>query len=281
MTSLPPIHPVTALGLLAVALFAASTLPQAQAQISVRSALSDDREVAPGATYEGTIVVENETAEPQQAKIYQTDYLFHHNGTNEYAAPGSMPRSNAAWVQFSPAVLTLPPGESLPVQYVVTVPETLGDEVPEGSFWSLMMVESIPATSPGSTLPDTGEPHHGVWQVMRYGVQLATHVRDTGTPEITFDGTELQRRADGEAVLRLNLVNTGSRMARPDVWVELFDPSGLPKGRLEGTKNRIYPGTSVQQRIDLGSLPAGSYKALVVVDAGGDDLYGAEYVLEL
>ncbi len=262
---------------LAALLLAAS----AQAQISVRSALSDDREVAPGTAYEGTILVENETDQPQQVKVYQTDYRFQHDGTNEYADPGTTPRSNAAWVQFSPAALTLPPRQSLPVQYVVTVPSALDEAPPEGSFWSLMMVESIPPSSPESTLPEADEARHGVRQVMRYGVQLATHVRGTGTRAIAFAGTDLERHDDGEAVLCLNLRNTGSRMARPDVWVELFDAAGLSKGRLEGRRNRLYPDTSVQQRITLGRLPAGSYKALVVVDAGEDEIYGAEYVLEL
>ena len=63
------------------------------AQISVRSGLSDDREAVSGMVYEGTILIKNETDEPQQAKIYQTDYLFFYDGTNLFAEPGSTPRS--------------------------------------------------------------------------------------------------------------------------------------------------------------------------------------------
>jgi hypothetical protein len=42
----------------------------------------------------------------------------------------------------------------------------------------------------------------------------------------------------------------------------------------------MYPGTSVRQRIVLPDLPEGEYRALVVVDAGGDDAFGAEYTIK-
>jgi hypothetical protein len=32
--------------------------------------------------------------------------------------------------------------------------------------------------------------------------------------------------------------------------------------------------------IDLSNVSVGTYKAMVVVDAGGDDVYGAEYTLK-
>jgi len=43
----------------------------------------------------------------------------------------------------------------------------------------------------------------------------------------------------------------------------------------------IYPGTSVRFRIDLGKNMAGTYKTLVVADCGGDELFGANYTLEI
>ena len=251
-----------------------------QAQIAVRSALSDDREVAAGTTYQGTVTVANTSAVAQQAKVYLTDYRFDAEGANEYAAPGSTPRSNAAWVRFNPSVLTLPPGQTLPVQYTVTVPPEAAER--GGSFWSLLMVEAVPPDAPESTLgASTGEPQYGVRPVLRYGVQVATHVRGTGAVGVGFAGTELVRDEGGAHRLRVDVANTGTRMVRPEVWAEVFDAAGVSRGRLEGTVSRIYPGTSVRQQIRLGALPGGTYKALVVVDAGGDDVYGAEYVLDL
>ena len=270
-------------GLLAALVVLASfTALDGYAQISVRSSLSDDREAVSGMVYDGSIQIKNETGEPQQAKIYQTDYLFFYDGTNLFGEPGSTPRSNAGWIQFSPSVLTLPPYETLPVQYVVTVPVAIEGQPLEGTYWSMLMIESIASDSPESTLPSApDEGQYGVRQVIRYGVQVASHVNGTGRRTVAFASPELVQEKDGSTSLRLNIENTGSLLIRPTVWVKLYDISGASRGRLEGTENRIYPGTSVQQRINLGDLPEGTYKALVVVDAGGDNVYGTEYTLEL
>ena len=252
----------------------------AEAQIAVRSSLSDDREVAAGVTYEGTVTVANTSAHAQQAKVYLTDYHFEADGTNAYDEPGTTARSNAAWVRFSPSVLTLPPGESGAVQYTVTVPAEAAAE--GGSYWSLLMVEAVPPDAPESTLGAGGaEPVYGVRPVTRYGVQVATHVRGTGRVAVDFAGTEVVLDEQGGHRLRVDVANTGTRMVRPEVWAEVFDATGASAGRREGRTSRIYPGTSVRQVLDLGALPRGTYKALVVVDAGEDHVYGAEYVLDL
>jgi len=253
----------------------------AYGQISVRSPLSDDRYVEPGTSYEGAILIKNETDQPQQAKIYQTDYLFFFDGSNYYGDPGSTHRSNAPWVQFSPTILNLPPGQMLAVNYLVDVPDDFDDIVPEGSYWSMLMVEAIPQESMESTLSDLQPDQHGVRQVMRYGIQVASHIRGSGRGEIEFINSNLLEEEDESTLLRLDLENVGTMMVRPNVWVELYDENGTLYGRKEAPRSRIYPGTSVQKQINLGILNAGTYKALVVVDAGEDDLFGAEYQFEI
>ena len=72
------------------------------AQVSIIGELSQDKDALPGDVYTGTIVIRNDTNEPQEAKVYQTDYTFQFNGTNNYGEPGLLPRSNAKWIAFSP-----------------------------------------------------------------------------------------------------------------------------------------------------------------------------------
>jgi hypothetical protein len=43
------------------------------AQVSVIGDLSQERVVAPGESYDGVILVRNDTNEPQETKIYQTE----------------------------------------------------------------------------------------------------------------------------------------------------------------------------------------------------------------
>ncbi|CAN5527490.1 hypothetical protein BH23BAC4_BH23BAC4_08210 [soil metagenome] len=248
----------------------------ANAQISVQSPLSDDREAAIGSTYTGVVIVVNESTEAQQFRIYQTDYHFAADGSNRFAAAGSSHRSNAQWVELGARTYTVPPRETMSFGYSVTVPEALSEP---GSYWSMLMVEGIPMESLESTLNSSEERQMGVLQVTRYGIQIATHVTG-GEAGVSFEDVAIEAGADGH-FLQVDLGNAGTRLADAALTVELFSSGGTALGRRGGDRFRIYPGTSVRHRIDLSDLPSDSYEALILVDAGGEALTGAQFTLEL
>jgi hypothetical protein len=259
-----------------ISLFATS-LP---AQVSVIGELSQDKDAKPGDTYTGVIVVRNDTNEPQEAKIYQTDYSFQCDGTNNYGEPGTQPRSNAKWIAFSPSYLTLPALATMAVNYTVTVPKDLEGKKLVGTYWSMLMVEGIQKGSAESSLPQKdNKAQMGIMQTIRYGIQIASSIINTGTKKIEFLGVAIDTTG-GKRAFRIDIKNTGDIGMRPDVTLQLFDSKGAPVGKFPGVKYRIYPGTSVRQLIDVKSVPQGTYKALVVVDAGGDDVYGGQYTLK-
>ena len=254
---------------------------QAAAQVSIIGDLSQDREARPGQTYDGSILVKNDSHDPQQARVYQTDYLFSYDGTNNYADPGTTPRSNARWVTFSPSFIVVPPQGTAAINYTVVVPESLGRAAPAGSYWSMLMVEGVPGDAPESSLrPKNERPELGLRQTLRYGIQIATHIAGTGKRSVKFLGARLMKVGGVGTVLQVDVENNGTLWFRPEVYVEIFDAQGGSRGKYAGQKFRMYPGTSVRQQIDLHTIPAGKYKALVVVDAGGDDVFGAQYMLE-
>lgn len=247
----------------------------APGQVSIVGELSQDREALPGERYDGSILVRNDTDEPQEAKVYQTDYLFFADGTNRYDQPGSHPRSNAQWVTFSPAYLTLPPHATVNVSFSVAVP----NPPVSGSYWSMLMVEGIPRSSAESSRRDA-KAEMGIMQAIRYGIQIATHIKGTGSRAIEFSNPRVLARDKGK-VFQVDVRNTGDLGMRPEVYLELFNEQGVSLGKYLGIQYRIYPGTSVRQTIDLSAVPKGTYKALVVVDGGGDDVFGAQYSLQL
>jgi hypothetical protein len=268
------------IGILLAGFFTVVAAP-AGAQVSIIGDLSQDHDAVPGESYSGSILVKNDSNEPQEAKLYQTDYLFFFDGTNNYAEPGSTPRSNARWVSFSPSFLILPPQGSVVVNYTVAVPKVLSGKEPAGSYWSMLMVEGISKESPESSLPKANKKAEmGVRQTLRYGIQIATHISGTGTKSIKFVQAKLVKGNQGETLLQVDLEDNGTLGFRPEVYVELFDGKGVSKGKFPGHRYRLYPGTSVRQMIELNGIPPGTYKALVVVDAGGEDVYGAQYTFD-
>ncbi len=246
-------------------------------QISIVGDLSQDRDASPGEKYEGSILLRNESNEPQEAKIYQTDYLFKYDGTNNYAEPGTVPRSNAKWIAFSPSYATVPPQGSTTITFTVTVPPNTEMKKLVGSYWSMLMVEGIPKGSGESSHPtDLKKSQMGIQQTIRYGIQIATHIAQTGVKSIKFLDTKLISKNPGERFLQVDIENNGDVWFRPDMYVELFDAKGVSVGKFYGSKYRLYPGTSVRQVIDLSKVPLGTYKAMIVVDGGGDDIFGAQ-----
>ncbi len=251
------------------------------AQVSVIGELSQDKDVKPGDTYSGSILVRNDTNEPQQAKIYQTDYTFQCDGTNSYGEAGTLPRSNARWIAFSPSFLTLPPQATMAVNYTVTVPKNLAGKNLVGTYWSMMMVEGVQKGSAESSLPAKDKKAQmGIMQTIRYGIQIATSIANTGVKKIQFLGATIVNKQDGKPALQIDVENTGDIGMRPDMYVELFNEQGVSLGKFPGVKYRVYPGTSVRQLIDVSTVKKGTYKALVVVDAGGDDIFGAQYTVK-
>jgi len=206
-------------------------------------------------------------------KLYQTDYLFSADGKNAFDAPGSMARSNAAWLRLNREQVTIAPDSVTTVDYEVQVPTDPGLS---GTYWSVVMVQELPATEA------LGVPHTGVrlGQTLRHAIQIITEVGDSGRSEIAF----LNAHVVGEGAQRefnIDLANTGERWLRTDIWLELHDTRGHIVGRFTAPRRRTFPGTSVRNRIELGAAPAGKYLGLLVADGGRNDLFGMQIELDL
>jgi hypothetical protein len=249
----------------------------AGAGVQVLGSLTQELEVQPGRTYEGSLEVQNPGDKPAEIRLYQTDYFFYADGKVLYGEPGQLPRSNAKWVTFSPQQATIPPKESVIVRYTVTVPS---DETMKGTYWSMLMVEEIPEGSPESSNPSSNQVSLGVRQVFRYGVQISTNVGATGSRQLRFMQVLLAADKEKRSLI-VDLENTGERWLRATLWTELYDAEGRLVGRFEGGTHRLYPGTTARFTADLVGVRDATYKALIVADCGGDDVFGADVSLVL
>jgi len=249
----------------------------AAAQITVLGSGVEEHAAQPGETYSGTLHLRNDGRQAEEARVYLSDYSFGADGRTTYAAPGSLPRSSARWVAFTPSTVRVPAGGEATVGYTVTVPATAGLH---GTYWSVVMVEGIAHGSPESTTGAApARVRMGVQSSTRYAVQLATTL-GADAPQVRFASARAYPSASGK-VLELDLANAGEVAYRPEIRVELFDEAGHKAGAFTSKRGLLYPGTSLRQTFELGAVPAGTYQALVVADAGGDQVYGAQYRLKL
>ncbi len=247
-----------------------------QASVSVLNGLTHEREASQGKTYDGIIQLKNTGQEPETVRLYQRDFRFTYKGDKFYEKPGQLQRSNTSWITFGPQRISISPQETIEVKFTVKVPN---DDEMTGTYWSIIMVEGEPRLSAMATSPLKKDINFGINQVMRYAVQIVTHIEKSGIRNIKFLNTELIHNND-KRVLQIDVENTGERWLRPTMYLDLYDEQGNHLGKHVGGSWRIYPCTSVRYRVDLTNIPEGKYLALVVIDNNDDYVFGAQYTLD-
>jgi len=240
------------------------------ANIGIVNGLTHEKMARAGEAYETIIFIKNFGGKQERIKVFQTDFNFYADGRQVYSTPGELDRSNAAWITYYPRSIVISTGETIELKCGVQVPER-GDLV--GTYWSLILVEPVPEDAAELSAAQDE-------QVQRYGIQIITHIGDSGTREINFLSTEFLKE-DTKKILQVDVENIGERWLRPVLFVELYAENGEYAGKFEGGKWRIYPGMSVRYRVDLTQLPEGTYKAMIIVDNLDENVFGAEYTLDI
>ena len=243
------------------------------AELIVVGDLARSKIVSPGEKVEGAILLKNNGDKPVRAKAYLTDYLYFADGRNMYGEPGKLKRSNANWITLNPAQITIPAKETTSLYYTLSVPK---DSLLKGTYWSMVMVEALPAERVQSIKEEKKKQTLSLQTIIRYGIQISTDIEDSGKPILKIADKKLVSQ-DGHYLLRLDMENEGDRMLAPSVWLDLYNKEGKNIGRFDSGKMRIYPGCSVRHVFDLTDVPKGSYKGLVVIDGGGQNVFGAQY----
>lgn len=249
----------------------------ANGQIFIEGSLTHDRVAEPGDSYSGSIEVGNAGTESRAVRVYQTDYFFSAEGETYYGDAGSLPRSNGLWISFFPSRFTVQPKGSVAVTYRIEVPEDSGMS---GTYWSMLMVEGIPRDSPEAGEGEPEETGIGITQLLRYGIQIVTHIGSTGVIDLQILGAQLVREND-EVVMLLDVMNSGERLVIPQVSAEAFDSAGKKAAVVTATRKRLFPETSARYRLNLSELDSGDYQLLLILDAGGDNVFGANYTIQL
>jgi len=245
---------------------------QAFCSIVISNGLTHIHKVEAGQVVRGFVEIQNAGFQNRAIRVYQKDYSFTHDGAVFYDNPNTNERSNANWIDFSPGYLELEPQQKSVINYEITIPE--GQDL-LGSYWSVLMVEGIETTVP--ELPQSGL---SVSTIMRYAIQIATNIGDSGENNLEFIEAKLEK-IDGQKVGSIALINSGERLLIPEVSIELFDKEGQSVGVVKTAKKKIYPGTSARFFLALADIPKGDYEAVVLADCTETDVFGLNLSLSL
>jgi len=250
--------------------------PIAHAGISVIGGLVRTKTAQPGETFEGIILVRNSGDGPAEGRVYQTDYLFTADGKDDYALPGTTPRSNAKWFSLGASRVSIAAGETVSVSYKGKVPVSADLK---GTYWSMVMVEMAASIAPEEKA-DKDKVAFGLRTQMRYAVQIVVEIGETGERALKVVDKKIVNDG-GKRIFQMDVMNTGERVVIPSGSLEMFDAKGVSIGKFESGKMRIYPACSVRHRVDLTGVPPGKYNALALLDNGDSYVIGAQYLLEI
>jgi hypothetical protein len=248
------------------------------AQVSIQGSPVYRQESRGGETYTGAIVLTNTTSEPQEAKLYATDYTTSADGATIYGEPGTTRRSNARWVTLGASRVIVPPNKDLSVPFTVVVPAA--DSL-SGSYWSMVMVEAVPRGAPESSLPGPRQGQMGLVTKIRYAAQIITDLNAGAARDAKFEAPSSVIARDGTRALTVDLRNTGTLAFEPRFKLDLYTEEGTHLKTLSGGREVLYPTHTMREQFILGKLPPGNYRAVITVDTGEGAVFGAQYLMKM
>ncbi|WP_319500702.1 hypothetical protein [uncultured Draconibacterium sp.] len=252
--------------------FTCMIVGNSNANIVILNGLTHENNAETGEGYRGGIQVQNAGTEPRSVRVYQRDYWYSFTGESRHDEAGTLDRSNAAWINYSPRLLTLQPNETVVVDFEVTVPSV---DTLKGTYWSVIMVEGI---QPQDTAASTGVKIH---TAIRYAVQIITNIGNTGKRDLQFLGLELTADENETQVLKVAIENVGERILKPELNLELFNADGESIGVFKAERRKTYPTTSILLSLPLEGVKPGEYAAVLVADCDEDNIFGTNLTLEL
>jgi len=243
-----------------------------EANILVLNGLTHELEAESGGHYKDRIEIQNNGTEEKSVKVYLRDYWYSYSGESRHDDPGTLERSNAAWISYSPQLLTLQPNEKTFIDFEINIPQ---NDSLEGSYWSVIMVEGI-------VPPDTVASTHGVKinTAVRYAVQVITNIGDMGKKDLQFVGLELVNNGQNN-LLNVAVENIGESILKPEMSVEVFDENGNSQGVFKADRKKTLPGTSIKVSLVLEGIKPGSYSAILVADCDEEHIYGTNISIEI
>jgi len=247
------------------------TFIQLSANIVVLNGLTHENSCLPGEKYRESIQIQNAGTEPRTVKVYVRDYWYSYSGESRHDEPGTMNRSNATWIEYSPKLVTLAPKEKTLIDFEVSAPAV--DSL-NGTYWSVIMVEGVKQQD------TTASAGVKINTAIRYAVQVITNIGKTGTRDLKFVGLELGEQ-DEESLLNVAVENAGERLLKPELSVELFNEAGESVGVFKAERRKALPGTSILLSLVLKGVEAGSYAAVLVANCDEDHIFGTNITLEI
>jgi hypothetical protein len=187
---------------------------------------------------------------------------------------GSMEKSCSQWIELSAVEFTIPEGKSEELRFTVTIPESKTS----GGYWSVIFFESIPE-------PTEETSGLSIQVAGRVGTIIYLTVGNDITRSGTISDFTIDRGEDGNLIARTMIENLGNVPIRVSGTIKVKgDTIDSLFGELKIQGSVVLPETNREFKTPLALYNLKNnttYKAIVYVDFGGDEVIAGETVFNL
>jgi hypothetical protein len=252
-----------------MALLLGIAVPPARAQSLALAPAQVQYRFKPGQPFQFDLSVSNKGNSPVVLRVSATDFWYNEKNEKLFNTPGSSPRSATNWIEFVPRQLTVPAAGTGKVQVIVTTPLKVS-----GGYYAVVFVESKPELAEGATAEKKA-----VYTNMRLGSLILLSAENTEQYSVEVSDVQFIAPAANQALkLDFLLSNTSNTHIFPEAAVAILNSRHELIAKAEGEKQRFLPGQKDRLAVSwAGTLPAGSYTAILTILYGEDKNYTQEF----
>lgn len=217
----------------------------------------------PGSTKSEVISVFNKGNDTVEVETKLLDWFYDKDGNVVFRPPGTLKLSCAEWIDISPKMLTIPPGENRQFSITLRVPD---DAI--GGHNAIIFFKSAPikdkeADIKGSSIRIVGEIGSAIYHEVEGRVNKIASIK-------SFNVSKPGRNKPLE--VKYQIKNEGNASIKFKGIVSIVGKDGAMYGTAESQKEKgTLPGDLRDDAIKwFGSIPKGEYSVILTVDMGED-----------
>lgn len=222
----------------------------------------------PGSNQTKTVNVKNHSNKKVSFIIAVGDFLPSISGERKYMAPNSTKRSCANWLNINPTFFELNPGDEVPVQIGMMVPN---DQY--GAAWCMIYIQPTREQTTWSADKKLGA---GVMISGRIGVLIYQSPKSNTNHSVKISNlTEITKATDKERVFSATIENLGDKITKCKAYLIASNMKTAEEKQFPSIDVETFPKMSRTVEFTLPNvLTPGSYSLAAILD------YGSKYSLE-
>ncbi len=223
----------------------------------------------PGQPFQFELSISNDGGAPVLMRVAVADFWYDDKNEKLFNPAGSSPRSASNWIEFVPRQFTVPAQGTGKVKVLVTPPLQVS-----GGYYAAVFVESEPELVQAATAE-----RKAVYANIRLGSLILLSAENTEEYGIEVADAQFTPPAVNHTLMLDFLLSNKSNIhIFPEARVAVLNSRHELVAKAEGEMKRFLPQQNDRLSVSwAGTLPPGSYIAILTVVYGQDRIYTQEF----